>query len=202
MTRDAQDTAARILDAAEEVFADAGLAGARVNAIADAAGVNKAMLYYYFDSKDGLYTAVLERVFGEILAVAESMLGAVDEENVGAFLAGYRAVLRSHPHFVRLLVRELADGGERVVAVLGPRLAATLGHAGGGLAQAQAAGRLNPDVEPRVALPVLVAPFVLFALAHPLLSAATGESRDALRARYDATAEAILLHGLIAPEGP
>jgi TetR/AcrR family transcriptional regulator len=49
-----------ILEAAERIFGDEGLEGARTEAIAAAAGVNKALLYYYFGSKDGLYRAVLE----------------------------------------------------------------------------------------------------------------------------------------------
>jgi TetR/AcrR family transcriptional regulator len=49
-----------ILEAAERIFGDEGLEGARTEAIAAAAGVNKALLYYYFRSKDGLYRAVLE----------------------------------------------------------------------------------------------------------------------------------------------
>lgn len=53
-TRDA------ILEAAERIFGDEGLEGARTDAIAAAAGVNKALLYYYFRSKGGLYRAVLE----------------------------------------------------------------------------------------------------------------------------------------------
>ena len=49
-----------ILEAAERIFGDEGLEGARTDAIAAAAGVNKALLYYYFRSKEGLYRAVLE----------------------------------------------------------------------------------------------------------------------------------------------
>ena len=55
-------TRAAILEAAEGIFAEVGLAGARIDAIAGAAGINKAMLYYYFKSKEGLYRAVLEGV--------------------------------------------------------------------------------------------------------------------------------------------
>ena len=58
--RDSEATREAILDAAERIFADEGLAGARTDAIAAAAGVNKALLYYYFRSKEGLYRAVLE----------------------------------------------------------------------------------------------------------------------------------------------
>lgn len=56
-------TRAAILEAAERVFAEAGLAGARTETIAAAAGVNKAMLFYHFKSKRRLYEAVLENQF-------------------------------------------------------------------------------------------------------------------------------------------
>src|ERR1700721_505653 len=58
-------TRAAILAAAASIFADSGLAGARTDAIAAAAGVNKALLYYYFKSKEHLYEAVVEDHFGE-----------------------------------------------------------------------------------------------------------------------------------------
>jgi TetR/AcrR family transcriptional regulator len=63
-TRSAE-TRAAILAAAADAFAQAGLAGARTEAIAAAAGVNKAMLYYYFKSKSHLYEAVVEDHFEE-----------------------------------------------------------------------------------------------------------------------------------------
>jgi AcrR family transcriptional regulator len=62
--RDAERTKQAILDAAKIEFAEKGLAGARVDAIAEQSGANKRMLYYYFGSKDDLYVAVLEDVYG------------------------------------------------------------------------------------------------------------------------------------------
>ncbi len=61
-----EQTRAAILDAALHEFADEGLEGARTDAIAAAAGVNKALLYYYFKDKEALYGAVLDHVFGEL----------------------------------------------------------------------------------------------------------------------------------------
>ena len=58
----ASDTRKRILDAALNEFAAHGLAGARTEHIAAAAGVNKALLYYYFESKEKLYAAAFEMV--------------------------------------------------------------------------------------------------------------------------------------------
>jgi AcrR family transcriptional regulator len=62
--RDAERTRLALLAAAEAEFASKGLAGARVDVIADQAAANKRMLYYYFGSKDELYLAVLERAYG------------------------------------------------------------------------------------------------------------------------------------------
>lgn len=59
--RDAERSRAALLDAAEVEFADKGLAGARVEAIAARAGLNKQLISYYFGGKTGLYDAILER---------------------------------------------------------------------------------------------------------------------------------------------
>jgi TetR/AcrR family transcriptional regulator len=70
------ETRAAILAAAADAFAESGLAGARTDAIAAAAGVNKAMLYYYFQSKDRLYEAVVENHFAEFNRRALQVLAA------------------------------------------------------------------------------------------------------------------------------
>jgi TetR/AcrR family transcriptional regulator len=67
---------AAILSAAERIFAERGLAGARTDAIAADAGVNKALLYYYFKSKDELYEAVIEDHFREFNRKALEVLSA------------------------------------------------------------------------------------------------------------------------------
>src|ERR1700739_498464 len=59
------ETRAAILAAATRVFAQSGIAGARTDAIAAGAGGNKAMLYYYFQSKESLYGAVVEDHFSD-----------------------------------------------------------------------------------------------------------------------------------------
>jgi AcrR family transcriptional regulator len=62
--RDAERTRQALLAAAEVEFSTKGLAGARVDVIAEQAAANKRMLYYYFGSKEDLYLAVLERAYG------------------------------------------------------------------------------------------------------------------------------------------
>ena len=93
-TRDAEATRARILDAAEEEFAKNGLGAARTEAIAAQTGVTKAMIYYYFDSKERLYEAVLERAFAEriktIQKISVEKLGPSEmlERFIGEFISG------------------------------------------------------------------------------------------------------------------
>lgn len=63
--RDPEATKAKILAAAVREFSAKGISGARVDAIADRAGVNKRMLYYYFESKEGLFREILRRRLAE-----------------------------------------------------------------------------------------------------------------------------------------
>ena len=61
--RDADRSQKDILDAALAEFAEHGLGGARMDRIAERAGVNKRLIYYYFESKESLFLAVLERAY-------------------------------------------------------------------------------------------------------------------------------------------
>src|SRR5512146_2397873 len=69
-----EQTRAAILDAAMREFALEGVAGARTDAIARAAKVNKALLYYYFKDKDALFGAVMESVFAELTSAIDEAL--------------------------------------------------------------------------------------------------------------------------------
>lgn len=69
LVRDAQATQQQILDAAEQEFARHGLKGARMSAIAQAVQVTSATLHYYFENKENLYKAVLQRPVDEVQAI-------------------------------------------------------------------------------------------------------------------------------------
>jgi TetR/AcrR family transcriptional regulator len=77
----ADQTRTRILDAAVREFSENGLAGARTEQIAEAAGVNKALLYYYFSGKHALYAAALETVAQRV--VAGSMAAMTSNRTAG-----------------------------------------------------------------------------------------------------------------------
>jgi len=91
----ADQTRARILEAAVRQFSENGLAGARTEQIAEEAGVNKALLYYYFKSKDALYDAALQMVAE---GVRKSSLAALE----GDTSAGERYLHSVLNHFDRI----------------------------------------------------------------------------------------------------
>ena len=107
-TRDPERTRAAILSAATQEFTANGLSGARVDAIAARARVNKRMIYHYFGDKEGLYLAVLEATYGSIRA-AELDLHLTDRDPVDGMrelvLFTWRYFL-AHPEFLSLLGTE------------------------------------------------------------------------------------------------
>lgn len=118
--RDSSRTRATILTAAEKIFAEAGLAGARTDAIAAAAGVNKAMLYYYFKSKDGLYRAVLEANVEEFHRGAEDVLAS--GKSAGSILLDYVghhfSFIGARPYYARLFQRLMMTGDRSVERII------------------------------------------------------------------------------------
>jgi TetR/AcrR family transcriptional regulator len=107
--RDAVATKASIVAAALEEFAQLGLAGARIDEIAKAARVNKALLYYYFESKEHLYEGVIEQMFVTMTDALRGALGTTDgpREKLLAFLDANFKVLAAQPAYARLLEQEV-----------------------------------------------------------------------------------------------
>jgi TetR/AcrR family transcriptional regulator len=102
----------RILDAASEVFAEAGFAGARVDEIAARAAVNKAMLYYHVGDKQALYTAVLTRNFDRVRAAIDGALTVAGPARVRleAVISALTRVVQEYPDHPRIVLREIASG--------------------------------------------------------------------------------------------
>lgn len=108
MPRDAGQTRKRILDAATAEFARKGLGGARVDAIAARAKSNKRMIYHYFGSKEGLFTAVLESAYLGIRA-AEQRLKLEElppEEAIARLVRFTWTYYLAHPEFLTLVNSE------------------------------------------------------------------------------------------------
>jgi AcrR family transcriptional regulator len=102
--RDPEATKQRILDAALHEFSAKGISGARVDAIAGRACVNKRMLYYYFGSKDGLFREVMRRRVDESAATLESA-----EVSKHDRLANNQRGIAADSEYLRLLAWEALE---------------------------------------------------------------------------------------------
>lgn len=111
---------ATLLAAAERIFAERGLAGARTEEIAAAAGVNKALLHYYFDTKEKLFRAVLEDLFQQLATRLRGPLSESREPRraLWAYLDQHFRFLVEHPNYPRLFQREIMSGGPRLHLVV------------------------------------------------------------------------------------
>jgi TetR/AcrR family transcriptional regulator len=118
--RDPAATRQKLLAAARHEFARSGLAGARVDEIADRAGVNKQLVYHYFGDKDALYLAVLEWVYEEIRTQERklNLEGMPPEKAIRKLIESSFDHLALHPDFIVLLNDENRNGARHVRASL------------------------------------------------------------------------------------
>jgi TetR/AcrR family transcriptional regulator len=108
-----EQTRAAILDAAMREFALEGVAGARTEEIARAAGVNKALLYYYFKDKEALFGAVMDQVFSALTASIDAALesGLPPRQRFLAYLEAHFDFVASSPMRPKLFHREMMRSG-------------------------------------------------------------------------------------------
>ena len=112
-----EQSRASILKAAINEFAEHGIAGARTDAIARAARVNKALLYYYFKDKEAIYQAVLDHVFSGLRDTVVPMLEGdlPPRQKVLNYLGAYFDYIAANPRFPRVVQGEwIRTGSDRI----------------------------------------------------------------------------------------
>jgi AcrR family transcriptional regulator len=146
------DRERQILRAAREEFIEKGISGGRMQAIASRAGVNKALLHYYYRSKEGLYKAALEEILQNVFrTLTRELQKRRPDDDIHALVrlvvSTYINTVAENPDFVRLFLRELADGG-RMLQELVKGFVTTYGeipaHVLAAIAQSQAKGIIRP----------------------------------------------------------
>jgi TetR/AcrR family transcriptional regulator len=192
-TQDA-DTEQRILDAAHAVFVRRGTAGARMQEIADEAGVNKALLHYYFRSKSRLADAVFRRVATGIFARLHEAAGsdAELEDKVRRIIAIYLDQLAKTPYVPGYVIGELnqhPDRARQFIEVTRPahdtgEVPAFLTKLGAQMQARVRAGTMRP-IPPRQFLANLASLCVFPFAARPLLCAALGLDDRGFKAFID-----------------
>ena len=108
-----EESRARILKSATKVFAEKGLEGSRVDEIADEAGINKRMLYHYYENKENLYMEVLRYNYDKIYTISKKAFNLADnpKENATRAIRAYFYFLAENEAFVRLTSWEALNGG-------------------------------------------------------------------------------------------
>lgn len=102
-----------LIRSARSLFAERGYAAVSLRALAKAAGVNPAMVHYYFGDKQGLYEAVLEETITPFFATLRNLVEQTDGHEIREFLAGYMRIQSENPWIPLFLMREVfSEGGK------------------------------------------------------------------------------------------
>ncbi len=119
-SRKGELTAERILDAAEEIFAERGYAGTTLRKVATAVGIRIPSLYNHFESKEALYAAVLERNLQPVLRALSDYAAPNNGRGEGArkLVETMMSVMAEHRRLAGLLQHETLTGGERLTPML------------------------------------------------------------------------------------
>lgn len=157
---DTPDLRERLLDVAVECFAHHGIATATLREIAGEAGVNPALVHYYFGDKAQLQQAVIvERLMPAFDEVRKAVGESGDDVHalIAGFVRGMGETIERHSWLPPLWVREvLCEGGalrELLLSTVAPQLPQLLASR---FADAQAKGEINPDLDPRLLVTSLI----------------------------------------------
>lgn len=175
------ETKKRIIKASISVFVEKGYMGGRIDEIARRAGVNKAMIYYYFDSKEGLYTSIIEMVFKNVSIFLSEHLSRVKPDtiydDIASFIDRYIDFIYKNRIFVKLLLWEFARGGDVVSGVIQRFIGGKFRELVGDFQYVKDLGKIRP-MDPRHLMISVIGMILFYFFANPVVSTLWGE--DAL----------------------
>ncbi len=210
MKRVAGQTRDAIHAAAAAEFAAHGFAGASVDTIAAGSGFNKAMIYYHFGSKQGLYVEILRDVFRVIGARTTEIVDSDLEPGakIEAFIDAVDRTAASRPYMPPIMLREMAEGARRLDPETLRLMAAIFRNLARILDEGTRKGVFRP-AEPVLTYFTLIGPVIFFRATAPI-RAALGKSRvvdarvepAAFIANLKRTALTSLTGGVAAAPGP
>ena len=169
MTSKSSAARQKILDASSAVFAEEGFAGARVDAIAQRAGVNKAMLYYHIGDKRALYGEVLNRNFGRIEMALEEGLSSDGSaaERLRSVITIVESAIAANPDHARIVLREFASGSSNLPAEILHRVLGLLTVVKDILAEGSRTGEFRPT-DPVMTHLTLIGAILMLNVVSPL----------------------------------
>jgi AcrR family transcriptional regulator len=183
--RKGEQTAERILDAAEALFAERGYTATTLRDVAQAVGLRNPSLYNHFAGKEALYAAVLER---GIRPVFEALMRSVtrEEEAQARLLEDIMALLARRPALARLVQHEALAGGERLTPMLREWIRPVFAQARALVESQGRAGRWRPEQVPHLILAMYQVTVGYFTIA-PFYRELSGEDLLSKRALAEQT---------------
>jgi len=114
--RDATLSKQLILDNAKLLFSQKGFQASSMDELAKMTGLNKAMIFYYFKNKQGLYEAVIAEILNEMYQEIneKNRLNLTPTKQLESFIKTYANYACSHPYFPALLLKELSSSGAKI----------------------------------------------------------------------------------------
>ena len=187
-TRKGDRTALQILDAAEDLFAECGFSGTTLRDVATRVGIQIPSLYNHFESKEGLYAAVLERGLEPVIHVLANLVAESSQQRPDArpVVQSIMAVLDARPHLPRLLLHETLAGGQRLTPVLRSAIGPIFENAQKVTETATQGTRWRSDQVPQLVLALYHVVLGYYAIA-PLYQQLTGQDLLSETAREDHT---------------
>jgi TetR/AcrR family transcriptional regulator len=194
------DSRLKILDSAIEEFSHYGLAGARVDRIASRAKVNKAMIYYHFQSKENLYCSVIDTFVGQMSSkLAGQIAAGIDlEQALLEISQSYHSLLLTDKRLTALFVHEIASGGERLKEAL---MKFVSGRGIPGIVRRMIeegkAGRRYRDIDPRQVVLAFIGMNVFYLVMAPIANSIweIEDEQEFCRKRPAALVD-LFLHGI------
>ena len=200
-----------ILDAAERLFARHGFTATTIKQIGKEAHVNPALLYYYYDSKETLYRAMLQRILGQLLARGTDAVERATShaDRIRAFVRAQARLLMEHPHFPQLFVREMVDHqASHAEQAITSTAAGAFKRLCDVIEAGQKDGVFRRSLDPRFTAISIIAQVAYFVIARPavglLLGHGTGGPPPEVSEQFFAHAETFALDAVLAgrSEGP
>jgi TetR/AcrR family transcriptional regulator len=206
--RQPERSRAAILKAAVREFSEEGIAGARTDAIARSAGVNKALLYYYFKDKEALYQAVLDEVFSGVRKAVEGALSQPlpPRDRLAAYVHAHFDYIASNPLYSRIVHAELlraARDPSRLQRVAKQYFQPVFVGLAGLLREGEAAGEFR-RVDAMQFIPSMIAVIVFYFITAPITRVMTGHdpfSAERLASRREAIVD-FVSHALFTAARP
>jgi TetR/AcrR family transcriptional regulator len=166
-----QNAEQKILAAARKVFVNKGFAGARMQEIADEAGINKALLHYYFRSKDKLFEQIFREAFGKLVpGLAEIFTRPISFfEKIEQFTEAYISVVIENPFIPVFVLSEIHRNPDEFFSTyIQPEMADTVQIIGIEITKAVQIGTIRP-IDPRHLMMNLMSMCVFPFVARPML---------------------------------